>query len=118
MLAKSHNVPGADTRLLSDHPSLAGVNKVVVWGAGRMVEEMLQHFFDPTRIDFFIDKDVSKHGTLRLGAPVRGPESLNRGSNWIVLINSLENETPIRADIEQNYHAHVGRVVGIAELFE
>ncbi len=118
VLAKSHNVPGADTRLLSDHPSLAGVDKVVVWGAGRMVEEMLEHYFDPARIDFFIDKDARKHGTLRLGRPVRGPDAIDTGSNWTVLVNSLEMEALIRADIDKNYRAHVGRVIGIAELLE
>jgi SAM-dependent methyltransferase len=118
VLAKIREVPKADARLLSNHPSLASVDKVVIWGAGRMVEEILDHYFDPARINFFIDKDARKHGTRRLGAPVRGPEALDEGSSWTVLINSLEMESQIRADIDKNYRAHVGRVIGIAELLE
>lgn len=108
----------ADPSILSDHPKLAGVDKVVVWGAGRMVEEMLAHYFDPARIAFFIDKDEGKQASFRLGAPVRGPEALGAGSDWTVLINSLEFEAPIRAEIEQRFGARVARIIPISELLD
>ncbi len=117
-LAKIHAAPAPDAMLLSNHPLVTGVDRVVVWGAGRMVEEMLEHYFDSSRIDFFIDKDARKHGTLRLGRPVRGPEELQKGSNWTLLVNSLEMEAPIRADIDKNFSGRVGRVIGIGELLQ
>lgn len=118
LLAKVHSIPRPDTRLLSNHPALKGVGKVVVWGAGRMVEEMLEHYFDPARIDFFIDKDSRKHGSLRLGRPVRGPDALEKGDNWTVLVNSIEMESVIRAEIDAEHRDHVGCVIGVAELLE
>jgi len=89
-----------------------------MWGAGRMVEEMLEHYFDPARIDFFIDKDSRKHGSLRLGRPVRGPDALEKGDNWTVLVNSIEMESVIRAEIDAEHRDHVGCVIGVAELLE
>jgi hypothetical protein len=81
-----------------------------------MVEEMLEHYFDPGRIAFFIDKDERKHGTIRFGAPVRGPDALEQGANWTVLVNSLEMESAIRAEIAANHTARVARVVSVSEL--
>ena len=118
VLARAHAAPVVESRLLSDHPKLAGVDKFVVWGAGRMVEEMLEHYFDPQRIAFFIDKDERKHGTLRFGAPVRGPDALAQGANWIVLVNSLEMESAIRAEIAATHSARVARVVSVSELLD
>jgi SAM-dependent methyltransferase len=110
--------PAADAALLSSHPALAGVDKLVVWGAGRMVDEMLSPYFDPARIAFFVDTDVRKQGSLRLGARVRDPAALEKGSGWIVLINSLESEAAIRAEIEAHHRATVASVIGIAELLD
>jgi SAM-dependent methyltransferase len=118
VLARVHAAPAVDAPILSNHPLLAGVDKVVVWGAGRMVEEMLEHYFDPARITFFIDKDARKHGTLRLGAPVRGPSALAHGDNWVILVNSLEMEAAIRAEVETNHRARVACVIGVAELLD
>ncbi|MGP8245709.1 MAG: class I SAM-dependent methyltransferase [Bryobacteraceae bacterium] len=118
VLARAHAAPVVESRLLSDHPKLAGVDKLVVWGAGRMVEEMLEHYFDPQRIAFFIDKDERKHGTLRFGAPVRGPDALAQGANWIVLVNLLEMESAIRAEIAATHSARVARVVSVSELLD
>ena len=81
-----------------------------------MVEEMLERYFDPARIAFFIDKDERKHGTIRFGAPVRGPDALAQGANWTVLVNSLEMEPAIRAEIAANHGARVARVVSVSEL--
>ncbi|MCW2274710.1 SAM-dependent methyltransferase [Rhodoblastus acidophilus] len=108
----------ADPTLLSSHPRLAGVDRIVVWGAGRMVEEMLAYYLDPARIAFFVDKDAAKQGGVRLGAPVRAPEALEAGADWTVLINSLEFEAPIRAEIETRFGGRVDRIVAIAELLE
>jgi SAM-dependent methyltransferase len=118
LLARRHAIPKADAGLLSGHPLLAGAGKVVVWGAGRMVEEMLAHYFEPERIAFFIDKDARKHGSLRLGAPVLGPDALEQGVGWTVLVNSLEMEPSIRAEIAGHYSGKVARVIGVAELLD
>lgn len=83
-----------------------------------MVDEMLAPYFDPARIAFFVDTDVRKKGSLRLGARVRDPSALETGSRWVVLINSLESESAIRAEIEAHHRATVTRVIGIAELLD
>ena len=118
VLARRHALPAADATLLSSHPALSGVDKLVVWGAGRMVDEMLAPFFDPAQIAFFVDTDVRKQGSLRLGARVRDPSALETGSPWVVLINSLESESAIRAEIAAHHRATVARVIGIAELLD
>jgi SAM-dependent methyltransferase len=118
LVARRHRPPQPDTTLLTRHPALTGVDKLVVWGAGRMVEELLAHYFDPAHIAFFIDKDEAKQGGWKLGAPVRAPEALAEGDKWTVLINSLEMEQAIRSEIDLRYSAQIARVVSIAELLD
>jgi 2-polyprenyl-3-methyl-5-hydroxy-6-metoxy-1,4-benzoquinol methylase len=101
---------------LSDHSKLAGVGKVVVWGAGKMTEELLAHFFDPSRIAYFIDRDPAKQGGTRMGAPVRAPGALRHDPGIVVLVNSLEMERKIREQIASELGDLNLRVVGVSEL--
>jgi len=104
--------------LLSHAAELEGLSDLVVWGAGRMVDEMLAHYFDPSQIAFFVDNDTRKHGGIRLGAPVCSPDVLEKGSNWCVLVNSIEMENSIRQEISTRFGARVGRVIGVSELLD
>jgi 2-polyprenyl-3-methyl-5-hydroxy-6-metoxy-1,4-benzoquinol methylase len=105
-----------DKKYLSDHPRLADENKVVVWGAGKMVEELLSHFFDRSRIAFFVDSDRSKHGSSCMDLPVRPIETLLETPGSVVLINSLEFEESIRRAIAEQFCGTVKRVISISEL--
>jgi hypothetical protein len=102
--------------LLSDHPALAHEANVVVWGAGKMAEEMLAHFFDLSKIAIFVDTDPRKHGSLCLGLPVCSPDVLRDRTDHVVLINSLEYEEPIRQHLREHFAAHLRRVIAISEL--
>lgn len=116
ILAQRASPPTPRGYCLSDMLPRPCGEKIVIWGAGRMVEEMLAHYFDPERIAFFVDKDAGKQGGVRLGAPIRSPAALREGLGQSVLVNSLEMEAAIRAEIEGEYAAHVDHVVAIAEL--
>jgi 2-polyprenyl-3-methyl-5-hydroxy-6-metoxy-1,4-benzoquinol methylase len=100
-------------RLLSDR---LDVEKVVVWGAGKMCDEVLAHFFDPSRIEFFVDSDVRKHGSICLGKPIKPLSALVEEPGHVVLINSLEYEDSIKRQIEQEFKSSVSRVIPIAEI--
>lgn len=106
------------TSILTSAVELDGVDKLVVWGAGRMVDEVLAHYLDPSRIAFFVDRDIRKHGDTCMGAPVRSPDALEQSSGWCVLINSLEMETSIREEISKRFGARVSRVISVAELLD
>ena len=105
-------------RLLSDDPALAGVDQVAVWGAGRMVDEVLAHVFDAARIAYFVDRDPAKQGGALLGKPIVAPAALREDSGRVVLINSLEMEPAIRAQIAADFGDLKLRVIGIAQLME
>lgn len=106
----------APGRVLSDSPLLAIDDAVVVWGAGKMVPEMLAHFFDPAKILFFVDKDTRKHGTLCLGRPVRPPEALLGTPGCTVVINTIEFEDAVRAELAEDYGAITKAIVSISKL--
>jgi len=108
-------LPTWDRNMLSRHPSLGSDEKIVVWGAGSLVNEMLANFFEPARIDFFIDTDPAKQGQVLLGRPVRGPESLGREPR-IVLLNSIDFADAIARDVKTRYPDIAHRLVPMAEL--
>jgi 2-polyprenyl-3-methyl-5-hydroxy-6-metoxy-1,4-benzoquinol methylase len=103
---------------LADHPSLQQEPVVVIWGAGRMVDELLAHFFDPRRVAFFVDADPAKQGGQRLGRAVRPVEALLELADPLILINSLEYEAEIRRDITLRFGTRFPRILGIAALLQ
>lgn len=100
---------------LSDHALMAGLDNVVVWGAGKMVDELLEHFFDPSRIAFFVDSDERKWGSSRMGVPVRPLSALSSEGVQVVVINSLEYEPAIRQQLLERF-PEVRRVIAVREL--
>ena len=101
--------------VLSDHPLLQGGGKIVVWGASPLAEELLGNYFDPGRIDFFVDKDSAKQGCTCLGKPIRAPEALG-GSPRTVLINSVYLADDIVADLARLYPGVGHKAVRLKEL--
>ncbi len=102
--------------ILSAQPILSGLPPLIVWGAGKMVPEMLAHYFDPSRIAFFVDSDLRKHGTLCMGVPVKPVAALEEQIDSVVLIATIEYESEIRLEIGNRFGATVGRVIGLGEL--
>lgn len=115
VIAKPFALPEWNHHILSDHPLIAAEKSIVVWGAGSLTDEMLANFFDPTRIDFFIDRDIKKHGTIVLGRPVRGPDALGSRAR-AVLINSIDFAPAIMADLKVLYPDANHRLIPIADL--
>lgn len=115
VVARPFAVPHWQPGLLSDHPALAGEEAIVVWGAGSLTDEMLANFFDPARIDFFIDRDPAKQGTTLLGRPVKAPEQLGTTPRT-VLLNSIDFAPAIAANIQALYPDTAHRLVPIADL--
>ena len=100
----------ATRHTLSDHPLLRAIDRLIVWGAGRMADEILAHYFDPARIIFFVDKDHRKHGTQCLGRPVQPLEDLRKHPGCTILINSLEYGDTIKTQIDgafSDVHANI-----------
>jgi len=104
--------------MLSDHFLLSDVDRVIVWGAGGIAEELLAHFFDLSRIAFFVDRSKDKQGSTCLGLPVRAPESISECSAPVVLINSLEFEDSIRCQLQEQFPDKLRKVVSIAQLLK
>lgn len=101
---------------LSAHPRLAGVENLIVWGAGKMVPEMLVHYFDPEKIKFFVDKDERKHNTICLGRPVKPLDAINTLPSCTILINSLEYEKEISKNISDDFGEYCTKTISIGEL--
>lgn len=101
---------------LSEHPLLLGIDEVIVWGAGRIVDKILAHCFDPARIAFFVDKDERKHGTQRLGVEVRPLDALHNYPGCTILINSLEYEDAIKAQIDGAFPDVQAKVITMSEI--
>lgn len=110
--------PEPNALVLSNAVQIDEKDKVVFWGAGRMVDEILAHYFDAKKISFFVDRDASKHGCLRMGVPVYSSEALKQGSGWCIIINSLEMEKNIREEIAAEFADRVTQVISIAELLD
>lgn len=117
VMARPFQTPDWSRTLLSDHPALTGETDIVVWGAGSLADEVLANFFDPARIDFFIDRNPAKKGTTCLGRSVRGPECL-AGHPRTVLINSIDFADAITADIEQLYPDVRHRLVRVGDILD
>lgn len=101
---------------LSEHPLLLGIDEVVVWGAGRMVDEILAHHFDRTRIAFFVDKDERKHRTQCLGREVRPLDALHNYPDCTILINSLEYEDAIKAQIDNAFLDVQAKIITMSDI--
>ncbi len=114
VLAREFAVPVPTPDLLSKRLGPTD-DKVVVWGAGSLVQEILANFFDPARIDFFIDRNPDKVGTELLGRPVRGPDALGHEPRT-VLINSIDFASSILADIAAHYPGVAHRIVKVGDL--
>ena len=117
IIARPFRSPRWSPTLLSDHPALRDVGPMVVWGAGSLVEELLANFFDPMRIDFFIDRNPDKVGSTMLGRPVQAPESLGENPRT-VLINSIDFADLIVADIINLYPHAAHKLVKLGDLLE
>ncbi len=117
VVARPFALPSWDAGLLSNHPALAGEDRIVVWGAGSLTDEMLANFFDPARIDFFIDRDPAKQGTTLLGRPVKAPADLGTTPRT-VLLNSIDFAPAIAANVQALYPDTAHRLVPIAVLLD
>jgi SAM-dependent methyltransferase len=116
LVARRVEAPSRFGKLLSDHP-LFGENHVVVWGAGSLASELLANYFDSERIAFFVDKDPGKHDGTCLGRPVYGPEAIGETPRT-VLINSIDFEEAIIADLGRLYPSTRHRIVRISEVLD
>jgi SAM-dependent methyltransferase len=114
VMARPFTLPKWPKALLSDHPILAGKGQVVVWGAGSLSHEILANFFDPERIDFFVDRDPAKQGQFCLGRPVKSPSDI-KGPRTIIA-NSIDFGPAIAADIAALYPGVAHGVVQISDL--
>jgi SAM-dependent methyltransferase len=115
VVAKPFHIPRLTPTLLSDHPAIVGESEIIVWGAGSLVEELLANFFDASKIAYFIDRDPTKRGAMRLGKPVKGPEDLPT-SPITILINSIDFAPSIVADIGRLQPNIAHRLVPIERL--
>jgi SAM-dependent methyltransferase len=102
--------------VLSDCQLLGDENELIVWPAGKMVQELLLHFFDPARIAFFVDSDSSKDGTLCMGKPVRSPAAISQTKDCVIFINSLDYEESIRSQIAEQFSDRVRKIISMREL--
>jgi hypothetical protein len=117
VVARRFAPPTADRLLMTDDPSLADARSIVVWGAGSVALEVLGNYLDPARIDFFVDGNPAKHGTLCLGRPVVGPDDLGQVGRT-VLIASVDFADEINETIRQRYPDAGHRLIAIGELFD
>jgi SAM-dependent methyltransferase len=117
IVARRFQTPHWSRTLLSDRLELVDPKTLVVWGAGSLAEELLANFFDPAKIDFFIDKNPAKLGAEVLGRPVRGPDALGREPR-IVLINSIDFAEQIAEDIARLYPDVPHRLIRVGDLLQ
>jgi hypothetical protein len=115
VMARRFQPPKWSPTLLSDRSELADAQSLVVWGAGSIAEELLSNFFDPARIDFFIDKNPARQCAEVLGRPVRGPEALGRTPRT-VLINSIDFADAIADDIARLYPGVPHTLIKVGDL--
>jgi len=115
IMARRFHTPRWSGTLISDRPELAEAKTVVVWGAGSLAEELLANFFDPAKIDFFIDGNPAKLGSEVLGRQVRGPDALGAAPRT-VLINSIDFADAIIDDIVRLYPGVPHVLVRVGDL--
>jgi SAM-dependent methyltransferase len=116
-IAKPFALPRWDHTMLSRNPRLEPGEKIVIWGAGSLASEVIANFFDPARIDYFIDTDPAKQGGMLLGKQVRAPDALGSAPRT-VLINSVDFASAITADLRRLYPDTSHRLVPIADLLD
>jgi SAM-dependent methyltransferase len=117
LVARRFRPPQWSPSLLSESGLVRDGGPIIVWGAGSLADEILANFFDPRKIDFFIDRDPAKQGGERLGRPVKGPDALPTAPATI-LINSIDFAPSIEADIRRLRPGVEHRLVPIGELIE
>jgi len=115
VITRPFSLPAWSRTLISDHPLIAGERNMVVWGAGGLVEQVLGNYFDASRIDFFIDKDTRKHGSIRLGKQVKSPLALGSEPRTII-INSIDFAGEIAEEIGRHPGGAKHRVVRLGDL--
>lgn len=102
-------------RFMSEHPLLRDERKIVVWAAPSLVEDVLANYFDISKIDFFIDRDPGKQGSMRLGKIVKAPAELGLQPRTI-FINSLYWEDNIIANIAEVSPGVAHRIVRMRDV--
>ncbi len=112
VIARPFEPPRPAPRLFSERLGEAQ-ERLVVWGAGSLADELLANFLDIATIEFFIDRNPAKVGGELLGRPVKGPEALSAEPRT-VLVNSIDFADSICADIAALGVAH--RVVRVGDL--
>jgi len=117
VIAKSFTMPRWDHAMLSRDPRLESDQKVVIWGAGSLASEVIANFFDPERIDYFIDTDPAKQEQMLLGKRVQAPEALGSIPRT-VLINSVDFASAIAADLRRLYPDTAHKLVSVADLLD
>lgn len=100
VMARPFALPACSGVFLSEHPALKSESRIIVWGAGSLADEVLSNFFDPARIDYFIDSNPARQGSTCLGRAVKAPEALDKAPRTI-LINSIDFADAIVSDIER-----------------
>jgi len=117
IVSRAFHPPSWDHHILSDHPILKNAEDIVVWGAGSLAEEILENFFDPMKIAFFIDRDPRKQGGTCMGRAIRDPSALGNEPR-IILANSIDYGPAIAADIKSIYPGVAHRVVQMSALLD
>lgn len=117
VVARRFAPPQPDRTLLSFDEALAEIDRVVVWGAGSVALEVLANFLDPGRIEFFIDKNPTKHGSTCLGRPIKGPAALGIEPRT-VLIASVDFGEEIAREIDQLYPGSGHTLIRIADVLD
>jgi SAM-dependent methyltransferase len=117
VIGKRFVVPTWPATFLSEKIVFDDDEKIIVWGAGSLANEILANFFDHDRIEFFIDSDPIKIGTNCLGKPVYGPEQLGNTPK-MVLVNSIDQAGLIENDILALYPTTRHRLIRMADLLD
>ena len=115
VIATPFRAPTWSCAMLSDQPAIAAEDSIVVWGAGSLADELLANYFDPAKIDFFVDSNPARIGSRIMGREVRRPEALGAAPRT-VLVNSIDFADAIVEDIARLYPSTPHRIVRIGDL--
>ena len=117
VMARRFRTPTWSSTMLSDHAALVDIDKIVVWGAGSLAEELIVNYFDTDKIDYFVDRNSEKVGTPCLGRPVRSPESIGEAPRTI-LVNSIDFADSIAGEIARIFPNNSHRIVRIGDILD
>ncbi|MEN3976048.1 class I SAM-dependent methyltransferase [Emcibacter sp. SYSU 3D8] len=117
IMARRFAPPQPDRTLLSADPAFAHEGSIVVWGAGSVALEVLANFLDPAKIDFFIDKNPAKYGSMCLGKLVKAPAALGSTPRTI-LIASVDFGEEISREILRLYPDAGHRLILVSEILD